>query len=67
VNAVAPGPVWADRVVATLPDEHVATFGRETLLGRPAQPAELAPVYVFLASNDATFITGTVVSVAGGL
>jgi NAD(P)-dependent dehydrogenase (short-subunit alcohol dehydrogenase family) len=66
VNAVAPGPVWTSRIVATLPDEDLAQFGSETLLGRPAQPAELAPAYVFLASNDASFITGTVLSVGGG-
>jgi NAD(P)-dependent dehydrogenase (short-subunit alcohol dehydrogenase family) len=66
VNAVAPGPVWTSRIVATLPDADFMHFGSETLLGRPAQPAELAPAYVFLASDDASYITGTVLSVSGG-
>jgi NAD(P)-dependent dehydrogenase (short-subunit alcohol dehydrogenase family) len=66
VNAIAPGPVWTPRVLATLSDEDVARFGKDTLLGRPAQPAELAPAYVFLASNDACYVTGAVLPVAGG-
>ncbi len=66
VNAVEPGPVWAPRVLMTLSDEQRRNFGAETMLGRPAQPAELAPAYVFLASADASFITGSVLSVTGG-
>ena len=66
VNAVEPGPVWSARTLATLTNEQVASFGAHTLLGRPAQPAEIAPAYVFLASRDASFITGAVLSVTGG-
>src|SRR4029453_14565117 len=69
VNAVAPGPVWtplnpADSGAAP---EHVAQFRRGAPMGRPAQPEELAPAYVFLASNaDSSYITGTVLQVMGG-
>ncbi len=66
VNAVEPGPVWAPRMLATLTDEQVASFGANTLFGRPAQPAEIAPAYVFLASHEARFITGAVLAVTGG-
>jgi NAD(P)-dependent dehydrogenase (short-subunit alcohol dehydrogenase family) len=63
VNAVAPGPVWTQRIVTMLPPESIERFGRETLRGRPAQPAELAPVYVFLASEESQLITGAVLPV----
>jgi NAD(P)-dependent dehydrogenase (short-subunit alcohol dehydrogenase family) len=66
VNAVAPGPVWTPLIPSTIPEEHVKEFGADTLLGRPAQPAELAPVYVFLASNDSSYVTGMVYGVTGG-
>jgi NAD(P)-dependent dehydrogenase (short-subunit alcohol dehydrogenase family) len=66
VNAVEPGPVWAPRMLAALTDRQLANFGAGTLFGRPAQPAELAPVYVFLASREASFITGAVLPVTGG-
>jgi NAD(P)-dependent dehydrogenase (short-subunit alcohol dehydrogenase family) len=69
VNAVAPGPVWTslNPSDAGLPPEAVAKFGTQTPLGRPAQPEELAPAYVFLASNaDSSYITGTVLQVMGG-
>jgi NAD(P)-dependent dehydrogenase (short-subunit alcohol dehydrogenase family) len=69
VNAVAPGPVWTplNPSDAGLPAEDVATFGSKTPIGRPAQPEELAPAYVFLASNaDSSYITGTVLQVMGG-
>jgi NAD(P)-dependent dehydrogenase (short-subunit alcohol dehydrogenase family) len=66
VNVVAPGPVWTPLIPATMPAEQVKTFGQDTPIGRPAQPAELAPVYVFLASDDARFITGEVIGVTGG-
>jgi len=66
VNAVESGPVWAPRVLRTLTREQTRSFGSETLLGRPAQPAELAPAYVFLASSEASFMTGTLISVTGG-
>ncbi len=66
VNSVAPGPVWTPLIPSTMEAEHAAHFGENTPLGRPAQPAELAPAYVFLASNDATYITGAVLPVTGG-
>jgi NAD(P)-dependent dehydrogenase (short-subunit alcohol dehydrogenase family) len=69
VNAVAPGPVWTPLNAAdagTTP-EKVAEFGCDVPMGRPAQPEELAPAYVFLASNaDSSYITGTVLQVMGG-
>lgn len=67
VNAVAPGPVWTPLNVADKPAEDVATFGADTPMGRPAQPEEIAPAIVFLASNaDSSFITGEVLSLLGG-
>lgn len=69
VNAVAPGPVWTplNPSDAGLPADQVATFGQGNPMGRPAQPDELAPAYVFLASEaDSSFITGTVLQVMGG-
>jgi NAD(P)-dependent dehydrogenase (short-subunit alcohol dehydrogenase family) len=67
VNAVAPGPIWTPLIVATSDADEVTKFGGETPLGRPGQPAEVAPVFVFLASSDATYVTGTVYTVAGGM
>ena len=67
VNAVAPGPVWTPLIPATMPEEQVKTFGNDTPLKRPAQPVELAPVYVFLASQDASYVTGMVYGVTGGM
>ena len=66
VNAVAPGPVWTPLIASTMPPEEVATFGETNPTGRPAQPAELAPAYVFLASAESRFITGEVIGVTGG-
>jgi NAD(P)-dependent dehydrogenase (short-subunit alcohol dehydrogenase family) len=67
VNAVAPGPVWTPLNTAAKPAEEVAKFGAESTIGRPAQPEELAPTYVFLASNaDSSYISGEVISVLGG-
>lgn len=66
VNAVAPGPVWTPLIPATMPPEAVGEFGQNTPLGRVGQPAELAPTFVFLASDDATYITGETVAVTGG-
>ena len=65
-NAVAPGPVWTPLIPSTMPPDKVRDFGKNTLFGRAAQPAELAPAYVFLASNDARYITGSIVDVTGG-
>jgi hypothetical protein len=66
VNAVAPGPVWTPLIPSTMPADQAANFGKNSPLGRPAQPAELAPAYVFLASNDATYISGAILPVTGG-
>lgn len=66
VNAVAPGPVWTPLIPATMPQDNVENFGKNTLFKRPAQPVELAPVYVLLASNDASYITGEIYGVTGG-
>jgi NAD(P)-dependent dehydrogenase (short-subunit alcohol dehydrogenase family) len=66
VNAVAPGPVWTPLIPSTMPPEKAANFGKDSPLGRPAQPAELAPIYVFLASADSSYITGEVIGVTGG-
>ncbi len=66
VNAVAPGPVWTPLIVSTMPAEQHTKFGAESPMGRPAQPAELAPSYVFLASQDASYIAGEIIGVTGG-
>lgn len=66
VNAVAPGPVWTPLIPATMPPEKVSTFGKDTPMKRPAQPVELAPAYVFLASDDASYISGEIIGVTGG-
>ena len=66
VNSVAPGPVWTPLIPATMPPDVVETFGTQTPLGRPAQPAELAPAYVFLASPESSYVTGEVLAVTGG-
>lgn len=66
VNAVAPGPIWTPLIPSTMPPEKVATFGKDTPLGRVGQPAELAGAYVLLASSDASYMTGSVVAVTGG-
>jgi len=66
VNAVAPGPVWTPLIPSTMPPDKVKRFGGDTAFGRPAQPAELAPLFVFLASNDARFVTGEVFAATGG-
>ena len=66
VNGVAPGPVWTPLIVSSLTPEKVAGFGSDTPMERPGQPAELAPAYVFLASEDASYITGQVLHVNGG-
>lgn len=66
VNAVAPGPVWTPLIPATFDAESVAKFGKQAPMGRPAQPAELAPIYVLLASQAASYITGEVYGASGG-
>ena len=67
VNAVAPGPIWTPLIPATgFPDDKVANFGEDTPLGRAGQPSELAGAYVYLASDEATYVTGAVLPVTGG-
>lgn len=66
VNAVAPGPVWTPLIASTVPEEKAKTFGTDVLLERPAQPNEIAPAYVFLASSDASYMTGQVIHPNGG-
>ncbi|WP_125132521.1 SDR family oxidoreductase [Microbacterium sp. 10M-3C3] len=65
-NSVAPGPVWTPLIPATMPPEKVESFGQQAPLGRPAQPAELAPVYVLLASDEASYVSGARIAVTGG-
>ena len=66
VNAVAPGPVWTPLIPSTMPEAQVREFGEDTDFGRPAQPVEIAPLFVFLASNEARFVTGEVYGATGG-
>jgi NAD(P)-dependent dehydrogenase (short-subunit alcohol dehydrogenase family) len=66
VNGVAPGPVWTPLIPSTMPKEKVKKFGSDTAFERAAQPAELAPLYVFLASQDATYVTGEIYAATGG-
>jgi NAD(P)-dependent dehydrogenase (short-subunit alcohol dehydrogenase family) len=66
VNSVAPGPIWTPLIPSTMPPDSVESFGENTPLGRPGQPAELAPVYVLLASDEASYVTGARVAVTGG-
>lgn len=66
VNAVAPGPIWTPLIPSTFDEEHVAKFGKNTVMGRPGQPSEVGPAYVFLASQDASYISGQVIHVNGG-
>ncbi|MBF0662181.1 SDR family oxidoreductase [Rhodococcus sp. (in: high G+C Gram-positive bacteria)] len=67
VNAVAPGPIWTPLIPATMPKDAYENFGKDVPLGRPGQPAELAPAYVFLASQDSSYITGETIAVTGGV
>jgi NAD(P)-dependent dehydrogenase (short-subunit alcohol dehydrogenase family) len=66
VNSVAPGPIWTPLIPATMPPQKVAGFGSDVPLGRPGQPAELAPVYVLLASDEGSYISGARIAVTGG-
>ncbi|UNK56927.1 SDR family oxidoreductase [Pseudoxanthomonas daejeonensis] len=66
VNAVAPGPIWTPLIPASFKPRQVAEFGSDTLMKRPGQPAEVAPAYVYLASEDASFVTGQIIHVNGG-
>lgn len=66
VNAVAPGPIWTPLIPSTFDEEHVANFGKDTPLKRPGQPCEVAPCYVFLASEDSSYMSGQVLHPNGG-
>ena len=66
VNAVAPGPIWTPLIVSTFDAKKVEGFGSDTPLGRPGQPVEVAPAFVFLASDEASYVSGTVLGVTGG-
>ena len=66
VNSVAPGPIWTPLIPSTMPAEQVEQFGTQTPLGRAGQPAELAPVYVLLASDDGSYVSGARIAVSGG-
>jgi NAD(P)-dependent dehydrogenase (short-subunit alcohol dehydrogenase family) len=66
VNAVAPGPVWTPLIPSTMPVEKVKSFGENTLFKRPAQPVELAKIFVFLASAEATYVSGEIYGATGG-
>jgi NAD(P)-dependent dehydrogenase (short-subunit alcohol dehydrogenase family) len=63
---VAPGPIWTPLIPSTMPADKVESFGASTPMGRPGQPAELAPVYVLLASDEASYVSGATVAVTGG-
>ncbi len=66
VNSVAPGPIWTPLIVSTMSDEQVREFGQKTPLGRPGQPVEVAPIYVLLASDEGSYISGSRYGVTGG-
>ncbi|MHA7264028.1 SDR family oxidoreductase [Arthrobacter sp. TMN-37] len=66
VNSVAPGPIWTPLIPATMPEEEVASFGQQVPMKRVGQPAELAPVYVMLASDEASYVSGARIAVTGG-
>ncbi|MFP3466697.1 SDR family oxidoreductase [Leifsonia sp. SIMBA_070] len=65
-NSVAPGPIWTPLIPSTMPEEKVSQFGSDTPLGRAGQPAELAPLYVLLASDDGSYISGARIAITGG-
>jgi NAD(P)-dependent dehydrogenase (short-subunit alcohol dehydrogenase family) len=67
VNAVAPGPIWTPLIPATMPEERSSSHGESTPLGRAGQPAEVAPVYVFLASQESSYVIGETIAVTGGM
>jgi NAD(P)-dependent dehydrogenase (short-subunit alcohol dehydrogenase family) len=66
VNCVAPGPVWTPLIPATMKDDEITSFGTQSPMARPAQPAELVPAYVFLASQESSYINGSRLAVTGG-
>jgi NAD(P)-dependent dehydrogenase (short-subunit alcohol dehydrogenase family) len=66
VNCVAPGPVWTPLIPSTMPQDKVQSFGEQVPMKRPGQPRELAPVYVMLASDEASYVSGATIAVTGG-
>lgn len=66
VNGVAPGPVWTPLIPSTFPEDEVENFGKQVQMGRPGQPEEIAPSYVFLASDDASYVSGQILHPNGG-
>ena len=66
MNVVAPGPVWTPLITQSFDQEKVKSFGKDSPMGRPAQPAELAPAFVFLASDESCYVNGEVLGVTGG-
>jgi len=66
VNSVAPGPIWTPLIPSTMPADEVESFGDETPMKRPGQPKEVAPVFVMLASDEASYISGARIAVTGG-
>jgi NAD(P)-dependent dehydrogenase (short-subunit alcohol dehydrogenase family) len=66
VNCVAPGPIWTPLIPSTMPPEKVKEFGKQVPMQRPGQPKELAPVYVMLATDEASYVSGATVAVTGG-
>ncbi|GGC74221.1 NAD(P)-dependent oxidoreductase [Thalassobacillus devorans] len=67
INGVAPGPIWTPLIPASFDKQQVAEFGSDNPMGRPGQPRELAPAYVYLASDDSSFVTGQMIHVNGGI
>ncbi|RYY79285.1 MAG: SDR family oxidoreductase, partial [Comamonadaceae bacterium] len=67
VNCVAPGPIWTPLIPSTMPADAVENFGKQTPMQRPGQPRELQAVYVMLASDDASYVSGATVAVTGGV
>jgi NAD(P)-dependent dehydrogenase (short-subunit alcohol dehydrogenase family) len=65
-NSVAPGPIWTPLIPSTMPGDQVASFGEQVPFGRAGQPAEVAPVYVMLASDESSYVSGAVIAVTGG-
>jgi NAD(P)-dependent dehydrogenase (short-subunit alcohol dehydrogenase family) len=65
-NAVAPGPIWTPLIPSTMPEEAVKNFGKQVPMQRPGQPVELAPVYVMLATDEASYVSGATIAVTGG-
>lgn len=66
-NAVLPGPIWTPLITATMSEEEVEGFGKQVPMERPGQPAELAPPYVMLASDEGSYVSGAMIAVTGGV